>query len=151
MNRVAAVLLAFLLLGFAVAGLIGQFLRAAGTEVRRLGGEVERYDVQGLVALFGARAAHEDDPERAVLAALAMQQGMAGAHWPPETGSLKIRIGLHTGEIIAKPLPRRPDGAGGATLGSAALVAEAIQASANPGDIAASESSQRDASAPGGD
>ena len=41
--------------------------------IYRYGGEVDQFRGDGLVAFFGATQAHEDDPERAVLAALAMQ------------------------------------------------------------------------------
>ena len=56
------------------ATLMSQLLRAAAVEVYRYGGEVDHYDASGLVAFYGVPTAHENDPERGVLAALAMQK-----------------------------------------------------------------------------
>jgi DNA-binding SARP family transcriptional activator/class 3 adenylate cyclase len=73
-------------------------------EIERYGGEVERYLDDGLIALFGASTAHEDDPERAVLAALAMGEavqpylGELAAH---RRIHLSLRVGVSTGEAIA--------------------------------------------------
>ena len=44
-----------------------------GDAIYAFGGEIDQYRGDGLVAFFGAKAAHEDDPERAVRAALEMQ------------------------------------------------------------------------------
>ena len=54
-------------------------IQSLAAEVRRFGGQVDQHRGDGLVATFGAATAHEDDPERAVLAALAMQQTFRGA------------------------------------------------------------------------
>ncbi len=56
------------------ATMISQLLRAARVEIRRFGGDVYRYAESGLTSVFGAQITNEDDPERAVLAALAMQK-----------------------------------------------------------------------------
>jgi class 3 adenylate cyclase/tetratricopeptide (TPR) repeat protein len=72
-------------------------------EVERYGGEVERYLDDGLIALFGASTVHEDDPERAVLAALAMAKAL-----PPHLDTLagrhpihlSLRTGVSTGEAV---------------------------------------------------
>ena len=41
-------------------------------ELERFGGSVEKFIGDAVVAIFGAPVAHEDDPERAVRAALAI-------------------------------------------------------------------------------
>jgi class 3 adenylate cyclase len=46
------------------------------TELERHGGTVEKFIGDAVVALFGAPVAHEDDPERAVRAALAVQDAI---------------------------------------------------------------------------
>ena len=48
-----------------------------------------------MVALFGAPTAHEDDPERAVRAALAIRD------WVTEEGNeLQLRVAVNTGEAL---------------------------------------------------
>src|SRR5215207_10047999 len=54
--------------------LMNHILHILESEIYRFGGQVSQFRGDGLVAFFGATAAHEDDPERAVLAALAMQR-----------------------------------------------------------------------------
>ena len=54
--------------------LMNQVLQLLAAEVVRFGGRVDQFRGDGLVAFFGATDAHEDDPERAILAALAMQR-----------------------------------------------------------------------------
>src|SRR5690349_10067869 len=49
-------------------------------ELERHGGTVEKFIGDAVMALFGAPAAHEDDPERAVRAALAIREALAELH-----------------------------------------------------------------------
>jgi predicted ATPase/DNA-binding SARP family transcriptional activator/class 3 adenylate cyclase len=77
------------------------------SEVVRLGGEVSRRREDGLVATFGATTAHEDDPERAVLAALAIEDaiGRYAADLARREGiELRVRIGISSGEAIVTRL-----------------------------------------------
>ena len=48
--------------------------------IQQYGGFVEKFVGDAVMAIFGAPVAHEDDPERALRAALAMQERMAGAN-----------------------------------------------------------------------
>jgi class 3 adenylate cyclase len=65
------------------------------SELERFGGTVEKFAGDAVMAIFGAPAAHEDDPERAVRAALAIR------HWLIEQGeALHARIAVATGEAL---------------------------------------------------
>lgn len=71
-------------------------------EISGHGGVVERHIGDGIMALFGAPTAHEDDPERAIRAALRIAERI------PALGTdLHARIGINTGEILY-----RSEGAG---------------------------------------
>ncbi|MGH8068267.1 MAG: AAA family ATPase [Candidatus Entotheonellia bacterium] len=71
-------------------------------EVERYGGMLQRVLDDGVLVLFGAPVAHEDHAQRAVLAALALQERLHVSRpqqaLPPE--ELVVRMGLHTGQIV---------------------------------------------------
>ena len=48
------------------------------SELERFGGTVEKFIGDAVMAVFGAPVAHEDDPERAVRAALAIRDALVG-------------------------------------------------------------------------
>ena len=130
------------------AATVSQLLRAIGIEIRRYGGEVDHYDENGFVAFFGAQAAHEDDPERGVLAALATQQAFGAqlTHLTDEVASLddlSLRIGVHTGEVIVTVV----EGSGGAghrmVIGDVFSSANRLLAQAASGEVRVSEETYR--------
>jgi class 3 adenylate cyclase len=63
------------------------------SELERFGGRVEKFIGDAVMALFGAPESHEDDPERAVRAALAIRDWLA-----QQGGPQKVRIAVGTGE-----------------------------------------------------
>ena len=68
------------------------------------GGTLEKYIGDAIFAVFGVPAAHEDDPERAIRAALEMLERLAELNRTFEEHhgiTLAIRIGINTGEVIA--------------------------------------------------
>ena len=75
-------------------------------ELERHGGTVEKFVGDAVMALFGAPAAHEDDPERAVRAALAIRD------WVLDETSLEVRIAVNTGEALISLGARPVDGEG---------------------------------------
>src|SRR3954451_7140239 len=63
-------------------------------ELERFGGTVEKFIGDAVVAVFGAPTAHEDDPERAIRAALAIRD------WAREEGGVEVRIAVNTGPAL---------------------------------------------------
>ena len=75
-------------------------------QIRRHGGTVEKYIGDAVMAVFGSPVAHEDDPDRAVRAALDMQAALARFNQrrqsqDPQATRLQMRIGINTGEVAA--------------------------------------------------
>ena len=80
------------------------------SELERFGGTVEKFIGDAVMALFGAPAAHEDDAERAVRAALAIRGAVEEmAEEDPHLG-LRVRIGVTTGEALVALGGSRPRG-----------------------------------------
>ena len=72
-------------------------------DVTSFGGQVDKIIGDAIVALFGAPVAHEDDAERAVRAALRMQETVRA--YRAETGApVELRIGVNTGEVLVGAL-----------------------------------------------
>jgi class 3 adenylate cyclase/tetratricopeptide (TPR) repeat protein len=131
--------------------IMNRVLQILETEVYHYGGEVDQFRGDGLVAFFGASAAHEDDPERAVLAAMAMQEALrayaatlaeerrGGA--PPIR--LQLRVGVNTGEVIAANIGDRRKHSEDTAMGGAIALAARMEAAAEPGTVLVSENTYR--------
>ena len=85
------------------------------TELEGYGGTVEKFIGDAVVALFGAPLAHEDDPERAVRAAVAARDALAELNAADPTLGLHVRIGVTTGEAMIALTARPKEGEGMAT------------------------------------
>ena len=92
-------------------------------QLERFGGTVEKFIGDAVVALFGAPVAHEDDPERAVRAALAVRD------WAAEEPDLQVRIGVNTGEALVA-LGARPREGEGMASGDVVNTAARLQSAA---------------------
>jgi class 3 adenylate cyclase/tetratricopeptide (TPR) repeat protein len=82
------------------------------TELERHGGTVEKFIGDAVFALFGAPVTHEDDPERAVRAALAIRVAIADLNAANPRFDLHIRIGINTGEALVGLGARPTEGEG---------------------------------------
>src|SRR5258708_39065761 len=64
------------------------------------GGMIEKFIGDAVMVVFGVPLLHDDDAERAVRAAMAMRDAMAGVN--EELGvSLAARVGVNSGEAVA--------------------------------------------------
>ena len=120
-------------------------LHTLESEINRFGGEVGQFRGDGLVAFFGATSAHEDDPERAVLAALSMQRALdllLRGDDRLEAAQLQMRVGVHTDEVIVPGGGERQQWEETA-MGMAVTIAARLETSAEPGTVLVSERTYR--------
>jgi ABC-type transport system substrate-binding protein/class 3 adenylate cyclase len=107
-------------------------------EVERLGGTLAQLTGDGVLALFGAPTAHEDDAERAVRAALAIHDALAryAAEIGPAYGiELAARVAVNTGPVVVPSGDAPPDELYNA-LGDTVNVAARLQAAAGESGVA---------------
>ncbi|MFM8312406.1 MAG: adenylate/guanylate cyclase domain-containing protein [Ilumatobacteraceae bacterium] len=100
--------------------------------VAEYGGSVDKLLGDGMLALFGAPVAHEDDPERAVRAALRMHEVLASRRTslPGDTG-FEMRVGINTGEVLVGTLA----GTDYTAMGDVVNTAARLQTAAPPGGV----------------
>lgn len=115
--------------------LLDRCFERLAADITAHGGRVDKIVGDELMAVFGAPIAHEDDPERAVRAALAMKRNLAD-HARETGAAIDVRIGVNTGEVVVGSLR-----AGGdlTALGDVVNTASRLQGSAEPGQILVGE------------
>ncbi|MDQ3122911.1 MAG: AAA family ATPase [Actinomycetota bacterium] len=104
-------------------------------ELERHGGTVEKFIGDAVMALFGAPVAHEDDPERAARAALAIRD------FALEEG-LELRVGITTGEALVS-LDASPSEGAGMASGDVVNTAARLQSAAPVNGVLADETTYR--------
>jgi class 3 adenylate cyclase len=122
--------------------MMNQVLQTLEAEVYRFGGTVDQFRGDGLVAFFGAEAAHEDDPERAVLAGLAMHQAiepMAIELAEQDGIGLRLRVGINTGEVIVASIGDTRHYTEDTAMGEAIALAARMETAAEPGTVLVSD------------
>src|SRR5207302_5281696 len=118
-----------------VRAVLGPYHSRLRTELERRGGTVEKFIGDAVMALFGAPAAHEDDPERAIRAALAIRE------FAVEEG-LELRMGITTGEALIA-LDASPVEGEGLASGDVGNPAARLQSAAPVNGILADETTYR--------
>jgi len=111
-----------------VKSLVAPYHARVRGELEAHGGTFEKFSGDAILALFGTPKAHEDDPERAIRAALAVRQGIAELNEEDEWLDLHIRTGIHTGEALVMLGARPGEGewsAAGDVLNTAARIQSA--------------------------
>jgi class 3 adenylate cyclase len=102
-------------------------------EIERHGGTVEKFIGDAVMAVFGAPAAHEDDPERAVRAALAIRDAV---------DDLDLRTAVNTGEALVA-LGARPAEGEGMVSGDVVNTASRMQSAAPVNGILVGDATYR--------
>ncbi len=120
--------------GLLMQDLLGQLAAC----VRRYEGHVDKYIGDAIMALFGAPLAHENDAERAVLAALDMVNMMDRLR-AERSQPLGLRVGLNLGEVVAAHMGSL-DQLQYTVMGDTVNVASRLEGAAEPNTILVSES-----------
>src|SRR5436309_2135266 len=110
--------------------------------VHRYGGYVAQSTGDGIFALFGAPIAHEDHPQRALYAALRMQEEMRRygdqvrlKHGVP----LTMRVGVNTGEVVVRSIRKEDLHTDYVPVGHSTNLAARMEQMATPGSILMTE------------
>ena len=121
----------------------GEAISRMVAAVEALGGTVKDLAGDGVLALFGAPAAHEDDAERAVRAGLRIAEEMAAygseiaAGWGVD--GFAVRVGVNTGSVVLGPVGGGSRVEYGA-VGDAINTAARLQGAATPGTVLVGQS-----------
>jgi tetratricopeptide (TPR) repeat protein len=121
---------------------ISRYFIDVSAVLERHGGTVEKFIGDAVMAVFGVPTVHEDDALRAVRAAAEMREalGRLNADLQRELGiELSIRTGIATGEIVAGD----PAQGQAFVTGETVVVAQRLEAAANPGEILLAEATLR--------
>jgi len=119
-----------------VRELQGELYDLVNGQVEHFGGVTEKFVGDAVLAVFGIPQAHEDDPERAVRAALAVREAFpefATAVAERHGATVGLRIGVNTGDVVSS----REAAARGELIvsGDAVNVAARLQQAAAPGQV----------------
>jgi adenylate cyclase len=125
-----------------VATVIGKHLSAMAEVVLALGGMIDKFQGDAVMAVFGAPEPSSDHAERALLCAIAMQTRQTELNaegWDADVPELGVGIGVNTGFVIAGTV-----GGGGrleyTVVGDAVNIAQRLQSEADGGEIVAAAS-----------
>jgi class 3 adenylate cyclase/tetratricopeptide (TPR) repeat protein len=95
-----------------VLALLEPYYARLRRDLEHHGGIVEKFIGDAVVALFGAPVAHEDDPERAVRAGLAILGSIEELNAEDPLRELRVRVGITTGEAIVALAAKVAEGRG---------------------------------------
>src|SRR5215469_6224107 len=110
--------------------------------VQRFGGYVAQPTGDGIFALFGAPVAHEDHPQRALFAALRLQEEMRRYSAKLRlAGNLPVeaRVGVNTGEVVVRSIATGQGNAEYAPIGHSTSLAARMQVLAPTGSVATTD------------
>ncbi|HEY6538579.1 MAG TPA: adenylate/guanylate cyclase domain-containing protein [Candidatus Dormibacteraeota bacterium] len=122
-----------------VRELLSAYFERATQVIQNYGGTVEKFIGDAVMAVWGAPVAQEDDPERAVRAALELVAAVGQLPQDSGPSGLTCRAGVLTGEAAVNLGARGQ----GMVAGELVNMASRIQATAAPGTVFVGESTMR--------
>jgi len=128
-----------------VSNIIQPLFQQCNAIIGKYEGVVEKFIGDAIMALFGVPFAHEDDPERAALAALEMRTLIQtfGSELEKEHGrSINMRMGLHLGTVVAGSVEAL-EGRNYQVMGDVINTAARMEQNAKPGHILVTEEMYR--------
>jgi adenylate cyclase len=117
--------------------LMNRLLRELAAAVYEYEGYVDKFIGDAVMALFGAPLAHEDDPQRGVLAGLRMLE-VVSAHNEKSDYDLALRVGINLGEVIAAHMGSEMN-LQYTVVGDTVNVASRLEGAAEPNTVLVSE------------
>ncbi len=121
---------------------IRAYQNAVAGEITRYEGHVAKFMGDGVLAYFGWPRAHEDEPERAVRAGLAVTQAIARLR-TAAAKDLQTRIGIATGLVVVGDLVGEGAAQEQAVVGDTPNLAARLQGAAEPGMVVIAEATRR--------
>jgi class 3 adenylate cyclase len=112
-----------------VRAILDQYHTRVRDEIQRVGGVVEKFIGDAVMAVFGAPVAFGDDAERAVRAAFAVREAVADLNASDPELHLEVRIAVNTGEALVA-LGARPEHGEAMVAGDVVNTAARMQAHA---------------------
>src|SRR3977135_1676816 len=119
-----------------VRSVLAPYYARLRAELERFGGTVEKFIGDAVMALFGAPVGHEDDPESAVRAAIAIRD------WARAEGEAQVRIAVNTGEALIN-LGARPETGEGMAAGDVVNTTARLQSAAPVNGVLVGETTYR--------
>jgi class 3 adenylate cyclase/tetratricopeptide (TPR) repeat protein len=113
--------------------MLDRFYDAMGDEISRVGGTVEKFAGDAVMAVFGVPVAQEDHVERGLHAGLAMRRRLDELFG----GALSLRVGINTGEVVVGRAREQSS----FVTGDAVNVAARLEQAAEPDEILVGERS----------
>src|SRR3954470_7358323 len=125
-----------------VRAMLSPYYGRLRSEIERFGGTVEKFIGDAVMAVFGAPVTHEDDPERAVRAALAVRDAVQELNDANPSLDLHVRIAVNTGEVVVA-IDLDPSGGEGMVAGDVVNTAARLQQAAPVDGILVGETTYR--------
>ena len=114
------------------------YLETCATVIQRFGGHIAKYLGDGILVYFGYPRADEHDAQRAVYAGLGMIEAIAqlNGHFAHDRGlRLAVRLGIHTGLVVAGELGSGTTRELLAIVGETPNIAARLQGVAEPNTV----------------